>query len=730
MGNGSRKPIADIVVGETVITHKGRAQAVLAVHEQGCLPCVEVTTQRGRKTIAALSHPFLTTHGWVEAGDLVPGDTLAVVPEPATNAEPASLDLARMAGYFVGDGATGPVNNGSSCNAKITCADADTAADILETATRCGWGHNVRQKHPDQPALDYAFTGGVREWLKDVGLAFKGSRTKRVPEFVMRGGPEVAAEFLAAYFLCDGTVNARSGKRDDCCVEWCSVNLDLMRDTQHLLLRLGVQATLRTRVGHTKWSPPEGTVSHRLSVSTVDDCAKLLRRLRLVGPKARRLQEWSPKRNTFSTPDLLPDAVVFVERVGALPCRCLTVEDDHTFTSDDLVVHNSETATIRGAAWSFERHPDQNVLLTAATQRLANRFSKKSRAIVAARRSLSPDSKAADEWTLPEGGSFVARGVGNPPVGIGFRRIYIDDPIRRREDAESEVYREKAWDWYTDDLYNRLEPGGAIVLVCTRWHELDVAARAIDSEPGRWTILNLSAIAEEPMPEWDWRQVGETLWPDRYDAEALERIRSVMVANEGEYAWRALFQQQPTAKVGGFFDQTKVQVGTPGTIVRSARAWDLAATKDGGDWTAGVKIGADTDGRFWILDIKRERYDTDQRDRLIVQTAAVDGVRDRVRLPQDPGQAGKSEGIRLLRMLAGHNVRILPVSGPKTTRAMGLAAQVNGGNVSIAADCPHRAALLEEMRSFPSGRTDDMIDAAADAFTEVMARRVITAGAA
>lgn len=403
---------------------------------------------------------------------------------------------------------------------------------------------------------------------------------------------------------------------------------------------------------------------------------------------------------------------------------------------DRLAIHmpprhgKTETATIRGAAWSFERHPEQNVLVTAAIDTLARRFSRKARNIVAARRTIAPDSKAANEWALPEGGSFVARGVGSPPVGIGFRRIFIDDPIRRREDAESEVYREKAWDWYTDDLYNRLEPGGAIVLTCTRWHGDDVAARAIASEPGRWTVLNLAAIAEEPLPSWDWRQPGETLWPERYDAEALERIRSVMVANEGEYSWRALYQQQPTARVGGFFEQTRLTVGDPPEILRACRGWDLAATKDGSDYTAGVKVGQDTDGRFWVLDIKRERYDVDQRDRLILQTAAVDGAKVRVRLPQDPGQAGKGEAIRLLRMMAGYPVRLLPVTGAKDVRARGVSAQVNGGNVSISRDCPHLAAFLEELRTFPSGRTDDMVDALADAFTEVTQKRVVTAGAA
>jgi hypothetical protein len=143
---------------------------------------------------------------------------------------------------------------------------------------------------------------------------------------------------------------------------------------------------------------------------------------------------------------------------------------------DRLAIHmpprhaKTETTTIRGAGWMLERAPESNVLVTAYNQRIANRFSRKTRNLLAGRVQIAADQKAADEWGTTQGGTFMARGVGSPPTGLGFRRIFFDDPIRRRQDAESEVYRERVWDWYTDDLYTRLEPGGAIVLVATRWH--------------------------------------------------------------------------------------------------------------------------------------------------------------------------------------------------------------------------------------------------------------------
>lgn len=393
---------------------------------------------------------------------------------------------------------------------------------------------------------------------------------------------------------------------------------------------------------------------------------------------------------------------------------------------DRLAIHmpprhgKTETVTVRYGAYCIERDPSANVLVTGYNERIARRFSRKSRQIVSSRTKLSKDNAAQDEWSLPEGGTFMARGVGSPPTGVGFKRIIIDDPIRSREDAESSLYRDKAWDWYTDDLYTRLEPKGALIIVSTRWHHDDITARAISSEPHRWTVLNLPAIAEEK--DQIGRMPGEALWPERYDVKELGRIKEVMVANSGDYGWSALYQQHPTPREGSFFksDRITIEHATP-NIQKMSRAWDLAATAGSGDYTVGVKMGRDTDGRIWILDVVRGQYDTDQRDKVIRQTAALDGRGIRIRLPQDPGQAGKSQAMHMLRLLHGSAVTVLPVTGAKDVRAEPFASQVAGGNVYMVAADWNRT-LLDEMRTFPLGKNDDIVDALTDAYDELVGR--------
>ena len=395
---------------------------------------------------------------------------------------------------------------------------------------------------------------------------------------------------------------------------------------------------------------------------------------------------------------------------------------------DRLAIHlpprhgKSENTTIRYPTYALSRRPDEDVLLTGYNERFARRLGRKSRAVAQGRLSLAPDKQAADEWATTAGGVLMTRGVGSPPTGTGFSRIIIDDPIRRREDADSEVYREKVWDWYTDDLYTRLEPGGAIVLVMTLWREDDIGARAVASEPGRWTVLKLPALAESPLvrPDALGRAEGEALWPARYDVAALERIRAVMSQNEGERSWQALFQQNPTAREGSFFKvgQIGIEPAAPALLTDKCRAWDMAATEGGGDYTAGVLMARAPDGIYWVLDVRRGRFATDTRNKEILQTAALDGVSTRIHGPQDPGSAGKDAAAAFTKMLAGYSVRTTPVSGAKTTRADPFSAQVNAGNVRmVSADW--NKAFIEELRSFPLGANDDQIDAAADAFAQL-----------
>lgn len=252
----------------------------------------------------------------------------------------------------------------------------------------------------------------------------------------------------------------------------------------------------------------------------------------------------------------------------------------------------------------------------------------------------------------------------------------------------------------------------------TRWHQDDLGGRILEMEPG-WTILRLPALAVPPDPMG--RAEGEALWPEWEDAPALARKRAAM----GERAFAALFQQDPRPPSGGLFMPERVAICgmAPGESV-AVRAWDLASAlpapgKDP-DWTVGLRLDRDAQGRFIVTDIQRLRGTPGEVEAALRATAERDGAAVVVALPQDPGQAGQAQAAYLTRRLAGFTVRSSPETGAKLTRAGPVAAQVEAGNLSIVR-APWNRPFLEELRDFPHGRKDDQVDALSRAFMTLAA---------
>lgn len=388
--------------------------------------------------------------------------------------------------------------------------------------------------------------------------------------------------------------------------------------------------------------------------------------------------------------------------------RILSGENDRLAVSKPPRHAKSETITVRLPCRILEYNPKANILITGYNERIARRFSRKAKVIAqSAGVALNDKKQSVDEWETADGGLVMARGVGSPPTGVGFQYIIIDDPIAKREDADSETFRAKLKDWYSDDLYTRLEPGGAMILIQTRWHHDDLWSYAVGQEPGAWTEIVQPAIND----------AGEALWPERYPVEALHRIRDVMTREEGQRSWEALYQQNPTPQEGDMFkvSQFKFIDAVPAGAILKARAWDAAASKGGGDSTASVKMYAMADGSFVIADVTNEQLDTSDRDKSMRLSAELDEAGVKVGLPQDPGAAGKAQVAYWAKLLVGFAFEVMPTSGDKGLRAAPYASQVNAGNVYLVRG-KWNAAFVEQHRQFPNGKHDDMIDAAGDAF--------------
>lgn len=378
----------------------------------------------------------------------------------------------------------------------------------------------------------------------------------------------------------------------------------------------------------------------------------------------------------------------------------------------------STYASIIFPAWWLSRFPASSIIAVCHTADLAGYFGRQARALLEEHGkllgvSLARNSRAAGNWSTTEGGEYFAAGVRGPITGRRADLVLIDDPIKSHAEADSLTHRDHVWNWYRGDLAPRLKPGGRIVLVMTRWHDDDLGGRLLASADS-WRQLRLPALAEANDPMH--RPPGEPLWPEWEDAAALDRKRATV----GPRVWSALYQQSPRQDSDALF--RTVRIGTieaePAEL-RVARAWDLAATEVGQgrdpDWTVGLKLGRDSSGRFFVLDIVRLRGGPLDVEEAIINTAHQDGRNVVVGLPQDPGQAGKQQVAWLTARLAGYRVVASTETGAKLTRALPVAAQVDAGNVHLVKAAWNQA-FLDELRDFPLGRKDDQIDALARAF--------------
>lgn len=215
------------------------------------------------------------------------------------------------------------------------------------------------------------------------------------------------------------------------------------------------------------------------------------------------------------------------------------------------------------------------------------------------------------------------------------------------------------------------------------------------------------------------REFGQALWPEAKPIEFLEAQRLAM----GDYEFQALFQGNPSPREGSFFKVGMIEfMDARPAGMREFRAWDVAATEGGGDYTAGVRMGVTADGHYVISDVVRGQWDTAERNRQMRLTAELDGVKVAQCVPEDPGSGGKDAAKAFVRLLAGFSVKTRRPSADKETRADPLSSQLNAGNVRVVRGDWNRA-FVEELRQFPMGKHDDQVDAAADAFNELSGTR-------
>jgi len=369
----------------------------------------------------------------------------------------------------------------------------------------------------------------------------------------------------------------------------------------------------------------------------------------------------------------------------------------------------SELASRRFPAWFLGRHPNKSVIAASYNSDLAADFGRQVRNIVAAREyanlfetKLAEDSRAANRWNTDAGGSYVAAGVGTAITGRGADILLIDDPVKDREEADSEIQRQKVWDWYTSTAYTRLAPGGRIIVIQTRWHEDDLSGRLLVEQAkggDKWEILELPAITSD----------GRALWPEFYPLEVLERTRKVLPPRD----WSALYQQRPAPDEGAYFKREWFRwYDAKPAQLRVYGASDYAVTDGGGDYTVHVVVGIDADDNLYVMDLWRGQTTSD-----VWISSWLDLVRQHKPMMwgEEQGQIVKSIGPFLEKRMREERVYCrreqITSASDKPTRSRSIQARTSMGKVYLPSKSPWLADFTSELLTFPSGKHDDQVDA-------------------
>jgi predicted phage terminase large subunit-like protein len=361
------------------------------------------------------------------------------------------------------------------------------------------------------------------------------------------------------------------------------------------------------------------------------------------------------------------------------------------------------------APWFMGRNKQHSVLGISNTTELAERFSKRSRNIVAQPRyknvfDLSLVDEGAGNWSHSGGGEFFAAGMGSAIAGRRADLGLIDDPIKTREEADSERIRQKQWDWYNTDFFTRLKPQARQILIQTRWHEDDLGGRILEREANQWTVLKIPMLAMDNDPLG--RNPGDRLWPEWFTDEMISQ------AQLDHRAWNALYQQEPAPEDGDFFqkDDFGEFLQLPDKL-HYYGASDYAVSEGKGDYTEHGVFGLDYNGDIYVVDWWREQAASNEW--IEKQCDLINQYKPLIWF----GEAGpikKAIEPFLRRRMQERNafcrLEWLSSITDKISRARAIQARCAMGKVFFPKHSRWKADLLHQLMKFPGGKYDDGVD--------------------
>jgi predicted phage terminase large subunit-like protein len=359
------------------------------------------------------------------------------------------------------------------------------------------------------------------------------------------------------------------------------------------------------------------------------------------------------------------------------------------------------------------KQPKRKIMQTTHTGELAVRFGRKVRNMMDTENyqrifdqvKLQADSKSAGRWETNQGGEYFAAGVGGAITGRGADLLIIDDP-HSEQDALSPTAMDACWEWYTSGPRQRLQPGGAIILVMTRWSALDLTSRLLEAQQeanaDQWDIVEFPAI----FPE-----TGNPLWPEFWDKTELTKVQASLPTHK----WNAQWMQNPTAEAGSIIKREWWQPWEHESlppVQYIIQSYDTAySKKQNADYSAISTWGVfrptqDAPDSIILLDCQRGRWDFPELKRLAYEEYKY----------WDPDMTlieAKASGTPLtheLRRLGIPVVNYSPTRGHDKSTRMHSVAPIFESGLVWAPQRKFAEEMIEECAAFPFGKNDDLCD--------------------
>lgn len=457
---------------------------------------------------------------------------------------------------------------------------------------------------------------------------------------------------------------------------------------------------------------------------------------------------FKPRQSPYSSPVALAQQLdPRTVRTDALELIDAALVDVAERRCDRLIITmppqegKSTTASRRFPTWLLQRNPDLRIVVASYEHGVARRWGRVIRNDIGENPSLGlavrPDTSAAHEWQLQghDGGVYCV-GIGGALTGRPVDLLIIDDPVKGPKEAESQTYRDGAWDWWESVGSTRLAPGAPVVLIMTRWHEDDLAGRLLREEPDTWRLLNIPAQADHRPELGESDPLGRD--PGEFMVSARGRTTQqwqTIRRQRGSRVWNALYQGRPSPGEGLIFrrewwrryEQPQWVVNDDGThhalgFEQLCMSWDMAfKDTDGSDFVVGQVWGTRGENAF-LLDQVRGRMsfvDTCMR----VRGLAAKWPQVSAKLVED-----KANGTAVINALQHTVPGLIPVEpqGSKVARASAVSPFAEAGNVWLPMPeiAPWVDDLVEEAAAFPMSSHDDQVDALSQALARLLLNAV------